>query len=677
MEINARYYVIDDLPEPGTEKAEKLTETLMNEFVMFRDARQELFENVLPACDAAFAAKRELPEGEGIDWVDTSDRGCTDVRDAVRAMSQALALGLLPRDDTALQAISTEAESQADLNDIRDLLISKLKECDLRGQIEKHCLQILIRGTSVLWVTWNRKEVGRKYDYATTVEKLLEQGADDTILNDPKAIKKTRFREVEYNAPEVKVLDMNDVYLDPVADVVPGELPPIIIMTYRTKDDLEDSVDLDGNKLYDQKLLDELALFTNEQILSNGWNKLRLQALDHLGINPNTSSAAAGGANLIPVLIFYRPVRKFDGEKYFRTFFEVAMTSATTGKLIRAYENPNPAGKHCIFIDTFEDWISGTPYGTGVVEHALPALAHKNVVEALAINAQIGSVFPAVAVASDALMDERTIKIGPAAVNLVRSRPQLGLRVVEPLIPALLQSAQAGLQNSQWFGQKILSASGVYGAVQQDPTKNITDAKTATQINVETTSGSTMRDNLLERITTRTLEPLVNRIYEYARLYLTDDTSFERMGHGGQREIKTVSREMLDKDRKIVVVGYHGVQNKARELEELREILATLMQGNVLQQMPQLMPVVQETLFKLLGRLGVKNLDEYKKDPAEIILNSPVGQQMLAQAQQQGAQMAMQQMQSGGGNVVPFPGGPQSTGGDVVATINPVQSQAA
>jgi hypothetical protein len=185
-------------------------------------------------------------------------------------------------------------------------------------------------------------------------------------------------------------------------------------------------------------------------------------------------------------------------------------------------------------------------------------------------------------------------------------------------------------------------------------------AKTATQINTESTSGSTMRDNLLERMTIRTLEPMINCMYQMAQTNLGDgDTSFQRNDAGGATKVASVSPEVLKQDgRKVIVTGFHGMMNKQNEISELREALQVMTQGNLLEQMPQLMPVVQETTFKLLGRLGIKNLDKYKADAATLILQSPQGQQMMQQAQQQGFQAGMQAAVQGPQGAINGPAGP-------------------
>lgn len=645
--LSGRNYIVSDLPNLKSDKIDKFAQELFDEWWYYKESSAELREEVWPACDAAFHCRFEPPQAEGMDWADTSNRGITDIRDATRALAQSMALGLLPRDDTALQAISKIAEGQAELNDIRDLVLDLCKRCDLRGKYEQHLLQMLLRGTSLLWVTWKRKQKFVRYaDDAEAIAEAINGGDQEFLaIQDPEArkryLKRMRRAVMKYNGPEINVLDMSDVYLDPAACWSPdGELPPMAIMTYRTLDDLSDEVDASGQPAYDKALLKDLSEMSMEQL--RDLSELKSDALEHVGINHMASGR--GQKSFVPVLVFHRAVRKFETEKYVDTFFEMALTGKTAGKIIRAYENPAPGGDSCIYLDTFEDWISGTPYGTGIVEHALPSYSYKNVIERLTLNAQLSTVFPAVAVVSDVLTDDRTIKLGPGAVNTIKMRAGVGLNFMQPILTGA--NSQMGMMASQWFGQKVLSASGVYGAVQQDPTKNIKESKTATQVNVETTSGSVMRDNLLERMTTRSLEPIVNRIYEYAREYLEEDAEFDRPFQRGQAQSQgRMSKELLRKaDRKIVVVGYHGMLNKSREIEELREVMAVLTQGNLLEMMPQLVPVVQETLFKLLGRLGVRNLEEYKQDPAQLLASTPAGQQILQQAQQEGYQMAVQEM---------------------------------
>lgn len=634
-------YVQTPTPSLTSEPMEKLAEDLREEFDYWKEARQDLEKEVWPACDDAFHCVKELPEAEGMDWADNSDRGETDVRDGVISLAESITLSLLPRDETAFQVVSTKALDQGKMNDGRDLLAATARRIDFRGTYEKHVQQTLVRGTSGLWFTWDRTTVLRTYSEQETLAKLLQLDPEMPIP-DKRTLRTIRFKEPGLNRPNVKVIDMTNLVLDPNADLSDESDLPMAIVTFKSVEELKHSKDSYGDPMYDQDALKDIEPMNLDEIREMA--SLRFSTVELTGLNPQ-----AGKANhrvkLVPVIIFHRQVRSFEDMCWIDCFFYMAL-SRTDAKqrIIRIQQNPNPNGGKCIFIDTYKDWIAGTPYGTGIVEHSLQAYMQKNVMSALTLNAKLATVFPAMNVIGGLLQEDRRIKLGPGAVNIV-ARSQFGTNIIAP-IPTPQGGVQIGMQDQQWLGQKILGQMGAYGSILQDPTKSVTQAKTATQINTETTSGSVTRDNLLERMTIRTLEPLLNTMFQAMQENFNEnDLVFEKMESGGPGLGQADEEIFRDPSQRIIVTGFHGMMNKAREIEELREALKTMTQGTLLEQMPQLMPVVIDTTLKLLGRLGIKNLEKYKQDPAEIILSTPVGQKALQDAYQQGVNQVMAQLQ--------------------------------
>lgn len=632
-------WVHNKVPPLGSDLMQKFAKELFDEYQYFYEASQDLREVVWPACDQAYHCRRELPEAEGMDWADTSDRGETDVRDGVNFLAQAMTLALLPRDETAFAIVSKSAEEQGISNDIRDMLASLCRRIDLRGRYERHVLQTLIRGTSALWLTWRREPIYRQYDMAETLTRLASD-PNPPLIDDPKMLHKIKFQEPGRNEPDLQVIDMSNLLLDPCADLGSDGDMSIAVVTFRTVEQLKNAVDRDGQPLYDQEQLKDIRPMSLDEIYDH--DRLRFMSVEVQGLNPR---AQGDFVKRVPVIVFHKKVRNFEDNQWVDCFFHLALTGEGQGcRLIRVQENPNNYGRRCIFIDTYQDWISGNPYGTGIVEHSLAAYTQKNVISALTMNADLASVFPAISVVGGILQDDRKLKIGPGAMNIINWKPAVGQQWIAPL-PIVQNGAQLGKMDQQFLGQKILGQMGAYGSIMQDPTKSVKSAKTATQINTETTSGSVMRDNLLERMTIRSLEPLMNAIFEMARENLDDaDLIFEKVEEGDVK-LKQLDKSQFSgsEGRLIVTAGFHGMMNKAREVEELRETLQVISQS--LEAMPALQPLYQETLFKLLGRLGVKNLDKYKQDPAEILAQSPIGQQMQQQAMQQGYMAAMQQAQ--------------------------------
>lgn len=628
-------------PSLTSEAMLDLAEDFREELVYWKEARIQIEEEIWRSCDNGYHCYGELPEAEGMDWADVSDRRETDLRDGVNSLAEQMTLALLPRDESAFQVVSSIAEEQGDLDDVRDLIADVARKIDLRGEYEKHVRQCLIRGTSAIHLSWRKDVTLKTYDEATTVEKLMNL-YPDMIIDDRQKLRNIRFQELAANRPVVKVIDMVNLLLDPNADLGDDDDLPFAMITYKTPEELK-AKDSEGNYIYDQKALADIEPMSLDEI--RGMSLLRFESVEKTGLNP-LAQLGNKRVSMIPVALCHRRVRNFQDMTWYDCYFYVALSHGNVrSRIIRVQQNPDPTGGKCLFIDTYRDWIAGTPYGTGAVEHSLQAWNQKNVLSALTLNAQLATVFPAMTVIGGILQEDRRLKLGPGAINII-NRTQYGTNVIAP-IPGPQNGVVMGMKDQQFLGQKILGQMGAFGSIMQDPTKSLVQAKTATEINTQTSSGSVMRDNLLERMTIRSLEPLINAIYRQAQRELEEqDLIFQRTDASQGVQLKKVEPEKFRQEgRRLVVTGFHGLLNKQQEVTNLREALAVMGQGRVLEQMPQLVPVFQETIFKLLGRLGVKNLEQYKKDPAQLIMSTPSGQQAMQQVFQQGMQAALQQIQ--------------------------------
>lgn len=609
-------FIQNNIPDVKSDYWKKPVEELRQTLEYYNDASSELRQAIWPECARAYMCRRDLPVAEAMEFLDKSDLGETDIWDGINFLTDAIMNAQMPRDQSYLELLAYDAEEQGDLNDVRDLLMSIFRRADVRGQYARHVKQTLIYGTSVIWWQWQKMFRYKGFDQAETYRRLTEQGVTPDPVEFEKNYKKYKFPVPVFNGPVVRPVDMYDFWMDPAADLVGGNDYPVIVRYYLTLDDLENAIDNEGKPKYSN--LEGLEGRSLDQVYAK--DPERLDIVQELGLNPLATGNQ--GVKLVPVYMFHQPVRKFDsdkGNKFVDTFFYLAESADREGmRLIRVEENPNKSGTRGLYVDTYVDWVTGA-YGIGAVEKSINAWQYKNVIAALGLNASVASIFPAYSVIAGAVPDDSQLKLAPGSVTVVNNKPGIGLNYIAPL-PAPQQGVQLGQAVEQWQGQKILGQMQAYGALLQDPTKSVKTAKTATQINTESTSGSVVRDNYLEKMVIRSLEPLMQDIYDAAREWLDDPTiTFERT-LDGRAAMGAVDREHLNKDRKVVVTGYHGLVNKAKEIEELQQALQVLTTGNALENLPQLRPVLQELIFKLLGRLGVKNLDQFKQDPVQLLM---------------------------------------------------------
>jgi len=664
-------YITNKIPAVTSDYWKEPVKQLMEEWRYYDEASSELRENLWPECARAYNCRRDLPTAEAMQWLDGSDLGETDIWDGINFLTDSIMNAQMPRDQSYLELLAYDDDDQGNLNDVRDLLMSLFRKADIRGQYGNHVKQTLIYGTSVVKWNWERITANMTFGPAETHRRLLEAGAPPELINPDtfhKDYKKFMFPVPKFNGPIVQTVDMYDFWMDPAATLVTGPSYPIIVRFYMTTQDLKDAEDSQGEKKYSN--LDGIEGKTLEEIY--GKDPQRLLIVRELGTNPVANSAGSNGVKLVPIYMFHKTVRTFDSDpsnRFTDCFFYVAEGNKNDEyKLIRVEQNPNSNGSRGIFVDTYVDFLSGG-YGIGAVEKSLNAWQYKNVIAALGLNAQVASGFPAYSVIAGILPDDQELGLSPGSLTTIKNVAGVGLNYIAPL-PVPANVVELGQKNEQWYAQKILGQMQASGAmVAQDPVKSIKTSKTATQINTESTSGSIIRDSYLEKMVIRSLEPLMQDIYDAARENLTDPVlHFDRMESGGAR-MGQVTQENLDQERKVILTGYHGLVNKAKEIEELREALQVIVTGNLLQIAPQLIPVAQKVAFRLLGRLGIKNLDEFEQDPISMMLqspgimqqvmNNPKDMQAVLEMAQQIQQMQMQQqqaqMQQGG---PPGPGQP-------------------
>lgn len=621
-------YQHDELPRVGSELGQALADNLFYWWEHQKRARMDMESIIWPACDDAWHCKRTLPRSKGMKWVDKSDQGESDLKDGLDFLADAVTSALMPRDETWFAPVAYDAEEQWIQNIVRDYLSNQHLEAKTRANYAMHLGQTMRRGTGAFAWEWKKEARMRRMgpvEAMLLTQKAVEEAAangefiDGNIVE--RKLRSERVREIVVNRPVIRPLDMFDVVLDCSWDLNSESDVPYAFRKFMTLEELHATKDADGNDAYNN--LDELLGWSVHEISS--LDPSRSRNLKMMGVNPMATDLSHDAA-YIPVIVFHRPVQRFAyGEKTYvwvDTYFEIAMSKrGKPVRLIRSYENPSDYGHPCVFFDTYRDMI-GCAYGVSAIEKSLSTWHQKNVMSALTLNAHLGEIFPPVTVIGGMLVDDRKLELGPGSVNVINYKPQLGANFMATM-PVAQGGGQRGMLAQQWLGQKILGQMGAWGAIAQDPTKQPTRAKTATQIQTETTSATTGRDNFLEKIASSSLQPYCQAVHDAALQYETDGIIKFAIESAGEFKMGSIPREKFLRRRKVVVTGYHGMVNKTTEIQELREILATLTQGNAAAYLPNAPAVFQEVIFKLLGRYGLKNLDQLKLPPVQLVLQDP------------------------------------------------------
>jgi hypothetical protein len=639
-------YEFDHSPFPSgtSDTGKKLASHLFEWYKHADTARSELSNVIWPACDDAYNMYRILPRNRAMVWADKSTQGESDLRDSVDFLVDALMVQLMGQQGAWMTPVSYKPEDQATQNLVRDYLAYKHNISNTRDHLGTHYNQLFRRGTSAYSLEWHKIVRMRRLDPAQSsllIGQASQQIVDQTGL-DPssvipiieKQMKRRRIQEVRYNGPRVRALDMYDVILDPVADFRNDDDVPMATITYKTLDELKNAKDEDDKALYEN--LDDLTEWTPSQLYS--LQPKRYRNSQAIGINPHAALTSAGNA-FIPVLVFHRMYQKLDDALWVDSFFHVALSSSHMPRLIRSHENPSDYGHRDIFLDQYTD-ICNAAYGTGVVEKSLSNWQKKNIVSALALNAALVRVFPPLAVIADMLVDDRKIDVGPGGYNVIEYKPQIGTNFVAPL-----PIAQGGLEDAEQYesmlAQKIAKQTGAYGAAAQDGQSG--KSKTATEANINSTTGSIAQQNFLEKVS-RNLEPFAQAYYDACRQYEEDDMlNFIVIAQGGDPQLGQLSKEILDQDRRMVVTGFHAIVNRAAEMQNQKDALQILTTGNAAQILANAPLIIQDIVLTLLGNLGVRNLDKFREPAFDLIKKEPQFQQQMAQILQQLAQTGVPQ----------------------------------
>lgn len=644
MPVKLIKYEQSELPKTDSEIGRKIAQYVYEWYRYAYNSRLNLTQDIWPKCDDAYHCFRTLPENTAMKWADTGDLGETDLKDAVDFLSDAIMLSLMGRDDSWFQPVSYKTEEQGIQNIIRDYLAYKHREASSREMYGVHLNQVMRRGTGAISLEWGqitkmvRLGPMESLAIAPQISQMAQEqhGIDIPQSDIVKVLKRERKEVISFNAPIVRPLDMYDVFLDPVADIRRVQEAPMATLTWKTPEELKNTYKEDGKtKFYSN--LDGLKEWSPSEVYMN--DPMRYRSTQTMGLNPFMTGDDR--SKFIPVLVFHKQVLKIDDNVWVDCYFHVALTgSKTGGQLIACHENPSDQGDPDIFIDTYRDWLNCS-YGISAIEKSLPDWNKKNVASALGLNAALIEIFPPFAVISNMLADDRRIDVKPGGYNVISFKPSVGTNFAAPL-PIAKGGAGNAMEYSRFLGQKILGQMGAYGSIMQDPTKSITTAKTATQINTETTSGTVGRDNFLEKLT-KNLERFCQAFYNLCRQNDQGGDNgiikfIQNVDGSGDVSVLELSRDILDQDRRIVVTGWHGMQNKQQELDMTKQILEVLTQGNGIQFLPTGSLIAQDVLFKLLGLLGLKDIAKYKTDPAVLLI-----QQQSVQQELQGMMMTLSQ----------------------------------
>lgn len=656
-------YKVNDLPPYNSDSMQSLARRIWETKSYYEWARRPLME-IWRQCDNAYLCYRELPHNEGMQWTDKSDFGETDVFDGVNMLATRLSLAMMPKDQSWLTVVSGQDDEPEIVEAIQAQQIWMHDRAHTRRMVARHLKQLMVRGTSALYVTWEHRERQRKLSTADGRRRLKRLMRARKI--DPSVIDKidnVRIPVTDYVGPKIRVLDCLDLYMDPAHDLTVDRKTATIVATFRRLEELKLEEDRDGNKLYQN--LDGIVPFTPTQIyMKDVEGSNRIEALNTLGVFPQNQPYRNEG--YVPVYICYFPYFEHEGEKFFDTYFHIAESNeGKYGQLIRIEQNPSQEGHQFLIKDTMCDWFGNTSYGISLVEKLLAKHNQKNVLAAVTLEAALTSVFPAYNVLAGVARDDTGVSFSPGALNEFSQNP-LNQNWITPM-PVPGNGVMVGMKELQWWGQQIASGFGEWGGNNDNPTRSISSRKTATEVNVSATSGSLAIDELVEKFSV-SMQELGQLCLDLSRQEMVPDENgnitFTQMQGPNSAKQQEIAWQQFQAPRDIVVSGLHGSYSKAQDINNVSEFLKGL--GQLANVLPNAAQLAEPLVLHLANKMDIKIPKEATMNPDQLAATNPQVKQAVLQqfakenpqlmAVIQGAMAQLnppkgQQAQAGGGGV--------------------------
>jgi hypothetical protein len=681
-------YQMPDFPKLNSDFCKGLAKHLMDDiFPYWRDTRQPLDRQWMEN-DRAYLCAQRLPQMEGMQYIDASRYGGTEIFNGVNNLSTRLSLASMPKDESWLTPLGRGGESAQLINAVQAQQIWTHRRSGTRKMFGRNYKQLIVRGTSYIYCRWH-KEI--KYRTLGTVEgrRRLRQhfkttGQDPEII---KQISTVRVPTVEFEGPVPRILDSYDVWMDPEADLLCDRRPGMIFVTAYRPGDLKSATDDSGDPMFSNHGLDVAegkqgrigAIKASEFYWGSLEGTRRLESLRLLGLS--IGSNMSNSADIIPVYTFYFHYLKHENVEFYDTFFHVAKSSDGNHRLIKIEENPSKEGHRLILQDQFTEFFTNVAYGISGVEKLLSAWHRKNFLDAVMLNAQSASAFPAMMIASGIFKDDQPY-LTPGAINEIAMTALQSGSVIMPM-PTPDRGVQLSFENMDYYSKLIgagFENSGAYGS---DMGNAKSTRETATSVNYRATSQGIAVDELCEKFGD-TLQSYCQWVYDMNQQMATpEDQGREGRGDPGYIKFGQIVGNSLQpgelrfdewrQPRSIEILGLHGITNKQQGIQNKKDFLDTLMRNAG--SMPNV-PAIATKVMKSLATDQNIEIDEIDwMTPQQLAMTDPATQMMAIEAGLQNPELIQMVIAKVNGQVPGQPGQPGQPAGVPPNGANNTQNQ--
>jgi hypothetical protein len=421
---------------------------------------------------------------------------------------------------------------------MKAFLSSKLDASHFRDRYECFLRQMVVTGTSVISLPWRleTKEIKRNI-------KVKAHGKD--------SIKQQVVEKCIYNAPDIVVEDMVDIFLDPE-----GTDPNTASLLRRMTKTKAEVLRLVEEDIYDLATRDDIIRCSASYRVKSP----ERQTYEHLLGAGDSGDWHMG--DKVEVWEFWGTVQLSDME------IQDVVVTFVDSTLLRCETNPYWGGKPFI-VGTYTPVVN-SPYGMGALEPILGLLHTMNIIDNNRLDAVELAVNPMWIAVNDGTLD----------LNDVYSEPGRIIPVGD------LGSLQPLVQDNQFQGVSITEASSLEtkidkacgtGAFVGSGAGRSGERVTATEVQAVRDAGGNRLSNIHAHIEDTSLMPFLQRAYVYAQQFVVEPEVVAARGNTADEWwYARVGLDQLSYDFKIKARGAQHVADREFELRMRTEWIATI-----------------------------------------------------------------------------------------------------
>ena len=473
---------------------------------------------------------------------------------------------------------------------VKRLVANKLDDAQFKAQWNIFVRQLVITGTSVLALPWRRDE--------TTKKKRVPTGMSTDGMNPDYEVECHEC--VEYDAPDIEVLDVFDCYIDPyVKDPNKGAF---IRKLRLNKGEL---IEMVKSGVYDCKL----DLIVNTSTNAPGGYDTSTSRRESINMFEGLMTNAWHPTEQVELIEYWGDVHHDDGT------CDYNMIVTLLGDEVIGYEECDYWCGRPFIIGTYS-MTGHSPYGYGGVEPTLGLLHQLDTVTNQRLDNLELAVNSMWTLKSDGVLEPEDVYTEPGRVFQVSDH--------NDLMPLQTQG-QAWTVTYQEAGlleqsiDKVFGTGNYINAGQQRAGERVT----ATEVAAVRDAGGNRLNIVHNHIESTALIPFLGKVFALVQQYTTEDVTLRVPGAGaGNYDYFALSPDDVSQPMKLRPIGSDNVIERKSYIQDRLEFVQTVAG---IEQLAGL--VDYERLFNdLLQHWGFDEPDSYMKKPdaAQTGENAPV-----------------------------------------------------